>query len=476
MWDNTDEGIGEFDRVIPVIGVPKCLSALKDKSLPPGIQKMLKQSTRFSHSFHVGGNPVKDHRDTSIRGFNKDKPNNRNRRETEESKAAQAQRNKSMKEFFGYKNYAEMQRNNPSEFEDASNFGEEAWIREKTLHHQKDSLNQYDNNTVFSKNSFQENKDQNEVNDVIEPVNHSKQRDSLIDKIEEIDNKKKAISQMDPKPKKRLSNMVSKATPFAVAPTNNQKVEENIPENHPNRVSRGPSLHNNERESVDVFRASDNLDKGKRSSQMTEPEQAQNKDELLDEWLNRGKGDNNTIIEDVDAENYEDSNRFSKSSRQTNTSHRMSNVVNPQDEEDEEEENELHKIHMLQSLQALQYMKNVPVPPISELSDKMVFLPPPKQPHLKKTLIFDMDETLIHCVDDIEEENPQVVLDVVFDDGEIVDAGINVRPYAIDCLKAANELFQVIVFTASHKCYADVVLDHIDPTGELIQYRLYRDS
>jgi CTD small phosphatase-like protein 2 len=31
------------------------------------------------------------------------------------------------------------------------------------------------------------------------------------------------------------------------------------------------------------------------------------------------------------------------------------------------------------------------------------------------------------------------------------------------------------VFTASHKWYADVILDYIDPTGELIQHRLYRE-
>ena len=57
-----------------------------------------------------------------------------------------------------------------------------------------------------------------------------------------------------------------------------------------------------------------------------------------------------------------------------------------------------------------------------------------------------------------------------------MDAGINIRPYAIECLKAANEHFQVVVFTASHQAYADVVLDYLDPTGELIQARLYRDS
>jgi CTD small phosphatase-like protein 2 len=51
-----------------------------------------------------------------------------------------------------------------------------------------------------------------------------------------------------------------------------------------------------------------------------------------------------------------------------------------------------------------------------------------------------------------------------------------VRPYAHECLRAANENFQVIVFTASQKPYADVVLDFLDPNHELIQHRLYRDS
>ena len=91
-------------------------------------------------------------------------------------------------------------------------------------------------------------------------------------------------------------------------------------------------------------------------------------------------------------------------------------------------------------------------------------------------MIFDLDETLIHCVDDIETEQPDVILDVTFPSGEVVEAGVNIRPGAVECLREINKNFQVVVFTASHKFYADVVLDHLDPTGELIQYRLYRDS
>jgi CTD small phosphatase-like protein 2 len=64
----------------------------------------------------------------------------------------------------------------------------------------------------------------------------------------------------------------------------------------------------------------------------------------------------------------------------------------------------------------------------------------------------------------------------MFPNGETVEAGINVRPYAIECLKEANKKYQVVVFTASHKFYADVVLDFLDPAHELIHYRLYRDS
>ena len=86
-----------------------------------------------------------------------------------------------------------------------------------------------------------------------------------------------------------------------------------------------------------------------------------------------------------------------------------------------------------------------------------------------------MDETLIHCVDDVETQNPDVVLEINFEeDNEIVVAGINIRPYIIECLQEVSKNFQVIVFTASHQTYADAILDFIDPNHELITYRLYR--
>ena len=56
----------------------------------------------------------------------------------------------------------------------------------------------------------------------------------------------------------------------------------------------------------------------------------------------------------------------------------------------------------------------------------------------------------------------------------MIQAKINIRPYVYECLKKANEYFQVVVFTASHKAYADVVLDYLDQDKDLIQFRMYR--
>lgn len=43
---------------------------------------------------------------------------------------------------------------------------------------------------------------------------------------------------------------------------------------------------------------------------------------------------------------------------------------------------------------------------------------------VKKTVIFDMDETLIHCVDDVETDDPDVILEIDFPDEETVYVSI----------------------------------------------------
>lgn len=69
----------------------------------------------------------------------------------------------------------------------------------------------------------------------------------------------------------------------------------------------------------------------------------------------------------------------------------------------------------------------------------------------------------MHCIEDYKNNEVDKLIQVKFPSGEIATAGINIRPYAMECLKRASQLFQVVVFTASHQAYADVVLDLIDP-------------
>jgi len=91
----------------------------------------------------------------------------------------------------------------------------------------------------------------------------------------------------------------------------------------------------------------------------------------------------------------------------------------------------------------------------------------------RKTLVLDLDETLVHCVSCEEGGDAQIAFSV---QGRRVEAAVRVRPYAQACLQVASQLFEVVVFTASLSNYADRVLDLLDPAGDLIQHRLYREN
>lgn len=89
-------------------------------------------------------------------------------------------------------------------------------------------------------------------------------------------------------------------------------------------------------------------------------------------------------------------------------------------------------------------------------------------------MIFDLDETLIHCNEMMDVES-DVVLPITFPNGEIIEAGINVRPYLYELLNTLKDIYEIIVFTASHNCYANRVLDYLDPKEEYFHHRLFRD-
>ncbi|KAI5073797.1 hypothetical protein GOP47_0011810 [Adiantum capillus-veneris] len=106
-------------------------------------------------------------------------------------------------------------------------------------------------------------------------------------------------------------------------------------------------------------------------------------------------------------------------------------------------------------------------------------LPPLSPEHEgRKTLVLDLDETLVHSSFkpitefdfaiqvEMEVETSRMGLQTVF---------VLKRPGVEAFLRAMASLFEVIVFTAGLKQYADAVLDNID-IDNCIKHRLYRDS
>ena len=86
---------------------------------------------------------------------------------------------------------------------------------------------------------------------------------------------------------------------------------------------------------------------------------------------------------------------------------------------------------------------------------KPPFLGPPSNPNKIFTLVIDLDETLVHYV---EEENR---------------AYVQVRPYADYFLTEMGKYFEIVIFTAAAEDYADIVLNELDK-NKAIDYKLYR--
>ena len=94
-----------------------------------------------------------------------------------------------------------------------------------------------------------------------------------------------------------------------------------------------------------------------------------------------------------------------------------------------------------------------------------------------KLAVFDLDETLIHGVVNIsnykKEEN---IISITLPSKKVAKIGVNIRPHWKEAIEKISKLYTIAIYTASHKSYADAVLDFLDPENKYFYNRLYRSN
>jgi len=117
------------------------------------------------------------------------------------------------------------------------------------------------------------------------------------------------------------------------------------------------------------------------------------------------------------------------------------------------------------------FIKNLP-PLTEEMKNRIS--PLPKKRSNRNCLALDLDETLVHCsVQPIEKAELTFTVNFNGCDYEVY---VRTRPHLHAFLEQVAEWFEIVVFTASQKVYADKLLDILDPEKKFVQHRVFRDS
>lgn len=116
------------------------------------------------------------------------------------------------------------------------------------------------------------------------------------------------------------------------------------------------------------------------------------------------------------------------------------------------------------------------LPPLARcVAPRRDFLLPKQTRRSKqKTLVLDLDETLVHSTLD-GYCRPDFTFPVEVGAMRHL-VSVRQRPHLHTFLERVAELFEVVVFTASQRVYAEQLLNIVDPERRLVRHRVYRDS
>lgn len=122
-------------------------------------------------------------------------------------------------------------------------------------------------------------------------------------------------------------------------------------------------------------------------------------------------------------------------------------------------------------LRGLNYSINLLRPPPMEFIKTKQFAIQELKERSKKTLLLDLDETLIHT--NSEMVDPEKLIPIP---GDHMNPPIRlkIRPHARKFLRRMKEHYEILVFTASCSAYAQLVVKELDPENKIISYILDR--
>lgn len=113
--------------------------------------------------------------------------------------------------------------------------------------------------------------------------------------------------------------------------------------------------------------------------------------------------------------------------------------------------------------------------PFKNETSRNIHLPPKSNENKnKKTLILDLDETLVHSGFTIVPNHPPDITINVEIENKIHNVYILVRPRAEEFIEKMSKLYEIVIFTASLSKYANPLLDKLD-SKKLCSFRLFRE-
>ncbi|KAL2337334.1 hypothetical protein Fmac_011780 [Flemingia macrophylla] len=89
------------------------------------------------------------------------------------------------------------------------------------------------------------------------------------------------------------------------------------------------------------------------------------------------------------------------------------------------------------------------------------------------TLVLDLDETLIHS--SVQQCNDADFTFEMYTERKST-VYVRKRPFLQEFLEKVSEMFEIIIFTASKRVYAEKLLDVLDPDNKFFSQRIYRES